>query len=231
MASENAYQYSKVDMQFVVDNIDEYIIPENQEACKLLWSKNIFTIMCNNYENEESWITIGGLDESNQKLFDEMALKDSRFGNTWGGRGIKVPIVPVPGADAFSAFKPLIEMFAMQDVQKEGYMTKEEFLTYRCDCFKMIPNPDYIEIQQPVMGEDEEPLEFMKRWDEYMYHTMIPREVRTFDESKMTKTFDEYLQESEFADFYDEDNERIYYNDFYYQAHVKYKEKNKVPSV
>lgn len=55
------YGYGKVDMLEVMNNIDEYIIPENREACKLLWSKNIFTIMCNNYDNDESWITLSKL--------------------------------------------------------------------------------------------------------------------------------------------------------------------------
>ena len=58
MPTDHAYHYSVVDIEYVVENIDEYIIPENQAACKLLWSKNIFTIMSNNYENEHYGVGI-----------------------------------------------------------------------------------------------------------------------------------------------------------------------------
>ena len=52
--SETAYQYGCVGMEEVFNNINEYIIPENQNVCRLLWAKNIFTKMCNNYDNDNS---------------------------------------------------------------------------------------------------------------------------------------------------------------------------------
>ena len=69
MPSDRAYQYSIIDMRTVMNNPDEYIIPENLEACKLLWSKNIFTKMCNNYDNDYSWITINTFSHENQEIF------------------------------------------------------------------------------------------------------------------------------------------------------------------
>lgn len=229
MSSKTAYQYSAVEMEYVASNIDEYIIPENQKACQLLWSKNIFTVMCNNYDNDEFWITLGELDEDNQKIFEEMAKTNSHFGPTWGGRGLKVYIKPVPGADAYSEFAKLINLFAMQDVQKEGYMDKEEFLTYCCDCYKMVPNPDYKVPKMPVDTDYPDKATYLKAFDDYINHISMPHRIREFDESKMTKSFAEYLQESPYANFYDEDNERIYYNEFYYKAHLEYKKKMKVP--
>lgn len=113
MASDRAYQYSVVDMKVVYDDIDEYIIPENQRACKLLWSKNIFTKMCNNYDNVDSWITISLFSEENKKLFDELALKDKRFGRTWGGIGFRIPVKPSKGNDTYESFKELIDLFPM----------------------------------------------------------------------------------------------------------------------
>ncbi len=228
MASERAYQYSIVDMASVASDIEEFIIPENQEACKLLWSKNIFTLMCNNYDNENSWITFSALDESNQKLFDELAKSNPCFGKTWGGIGIKIPIKPMPGIDVFSQFKPLIDMFTYQDVQKDGYMTKEDFLNFYCCCYKMVPNPEYVDIPEPVYESFPTKEEYIKAYVYYCDHHLIPTKVRVFDETKMTKSFAEYLAESSFNEYYDVDNERIYYNDFYYQAHLKYKEKQDV---
>ena len=96
MPSERAYQYSAIDMQVVMNNPEEFIIPENLEACKLLWSKNIFTKMNNNYDNDYSWITINTFSPENQELFSSLASNDKRFGLTYGGIGFKIPIVPGP---------------------------------------------------------------------------------------------------------------------------------------
>ena len=82
MPSERAYQYSAVDMKLVMSNPEEFIIRENLEACKLLWSKNIFTKMTNNYENDYSWITLNTLSPENQEIFDSMRFVDKRFGYT-----------------------------------------------------------------------------------------------------------------------------------------------------
>ena len=232
MPSRQAYQYSAVDMNYVYQTPEEFIIPENLEACKLLWSKNIFTVMCNNYDNEDSWITISTLDESNQKLFDELCESHpENFGQTWGGVGITVPIQPAKGRDAFAAFKPLIELFSYQDVQKDGYMSKEEFLNYYCGCYKMVPNPLYEDLPEPVYAEDGDKQEYIKQYAYYCDHHLIPKTVRVFDETKMEKSFDEYLAESLFAGLYDADNGHVYYNDFYYQAHLKYKGKQQVPNI
>lgn len=231
MASKIAYQYSSVGMEEVAKNIDEFIIPENQEACKLLWSKNIFTIMCNNYENNDSWITLNKLDENNQKIFDEMAKSDSRFGRTWGGYGLKISIPPTSGREVFEAFKPLIDLFTSQDVQSDGYMTKETFLTFYCDCYKMIDNPDYSELKMPQKREDESLIDYNQRVIAYFDNLTVPPKIRVFDESKMEKTFNEYLKESKFADYYDDSNERVYYNKFYFDCHNRYKEKMKTPNL
>ena len=78
MPSERAYQYSAIDMRVVMNNPEEFIIPENLEACKLLWSKNIFTKMNNNYDNDYSWITISRFSPENQELFDALSVYDNR---------------------------------------------------------------------------------------------------------------------------------------------------------
>lgn len=132
------YGYGKVDMLEVMNNIEEYIIPENREACKLLWNKNIFTIMCNNYDNEESWITLNKLSYENQKIFDEFSKIDNRFGYTFGGIGLIIPVKPCKGVDTYDYFKKLIDSFKYQDVQSDGCMTLEEFMIYYTDCYDVI---------------------------------------------------------------------------------------------
>lgn len=227
MPSNRAYQYSVVDMKLVMSNPEEFIIPENLEACKLLWSKNIFTKMCNNYDNEYSWITINEFSPENQELFQSLCLGDKRFGLTWGGIGFKVPIVPGPGNDAFSAFRELIELFPMQDVQKDGCMTTEEFMIYYTDCYRMEYTPEYKELTSKMMSPDGDVLLYNREFEQFMSYNGIRRRVRVFDPSKMVKTLEEYIQDSIFAGLYDPDNGMIYYNEMYYQAHLRYKEQQK----
>ena len=227
MPSDRAYQYSIVDMKTVMSNPEEFIIPENLEACKLLWSKNIFTKMCNNYDNEYSWITINQFSPENKKLFNELSDYDKRLGLTWGGIGFKVPIVPGPGNDAFLAFKELIELFPMQDVQKDGCMTTEEFMIHYTDCYRMEYTPEYKELTSKMMSPDGDVLIYDREFEQFMNSNGIRRRVRVFDPGKMVKPLEDYIAESMFANYYDPDNGMIYYNDMYYEAHMRYKEQQK----
>ena len=223
MPSERAYQYSAVDMKLVMSNPEEFIIPENLEACKLLWSKNIFTKMTNNYENDYSWITLNTLSPENQEIFDSMRFVDKRFGYTYGGMGFIVPIEPDLGNDTFDAFKELIDLFQMQDVQKDGCMTVEEFMIYYTGCFRMEYTLEYQELISTMMSPDGDVLIYNKEFEKFMTNNGLRRKVRVFDPTKMTKTIEEYIADSVFAEYYDPDNGMIYYNDMYYQAHMKYK--------
>ena len=227
MPSHRAYQYSIIDMQLVMNDPEEFIIPENLEACKLLWSKNIFTKMCNNYDNEFSWITISQFSPENQALFDELSLGDKRFGLTYGGIGFKIPIVPGKGNDTYEAFKELIDLFAVQDVQKDGCMTAEDFMIYYTDCYKMEYTPEYRELTAHLMSPDGDVLLYNREFEKYMNYMNVRRRIRVFDSSKMTKSIEEYVADSMFADCYDPDNGMIYYNQMYYQAHMRYKEEQK----
>lgn len=231
MASELNYGYSEVDMQFVYRNPEEFIIPENLEACKLLWSKNIFTKMCNNYDNEFSWITFNCLSPENQRIFDELSKTDSRFGATWGGIGIKVPVKPGVGNDTYEAFKELIDTFEFQDVQKDGCMSFEEFMRMYTDCYATIDNPKHRFVAKPKLEDYTDSVEYSRAFDEYVDATLIPMKIRVFDESKMTKSFEEYIDESRFKGLYDSDNRMVYYNDLYYQSHMRYKEQMRTPKL
>lgn len=229
MASSHAYQYSVVDMKAVFDEIDEFIIPENQKACQLLWSKNIFTKMCNNYDNVDSWITINLLSSENQELFDALAKVDERFGKTWGGIGFRVPIQPGVGNDTYEAFKELIDLFPMQDVQKDGYMTVEEFLMGYTNCYRVVPNPEYQPLTKPKQEDYSDMVLYSRAFSAYADSVSKPSEIREFDPSKMTKSVEEYVSASKFAGFYDAEEEKVFYNEMYYKAHLKYKELNRIP--
>ena len=53
------YQYSLVDVQYVKQNPEEFIIPDCLDACKILWEKGIDTTQCSNFEDKNCrWIEI-----------------------------------------------------------------------------------------------------------------------------------------------------------------------------
>ena len=66
-----AYQYQSVRTDKVAENIEEYVIPECQAACKAFWDKNITTFMCSNYDeiDDTKYVLIGSkLSEENQEI-------------------------------------------------------------------------------------------------------------------------------------------------------------------
>ena len=230
MTKESAYKYSAIEMEDVIRNINEFVIPENQAACKLLWSKNIFTIMTNNYDNEfndheYSWIALSNLSEENQKIFDDLLNSgDPRVGIFRLKQVIKIPIIPKPGVDTFQEFKKIIDLFEYQDVQKDGYMDIETFMIQNTDCVKRELNPDHLKAIKPNLADFKgDFVAYSKAFDEYVAYENAPSEIVVFDESKMTKSFQEYVDESRYAGLFDPDLNRVYLSQMYYDAHMKYK--------
>lgn len=223
---DTKYQYSEVGIEFVMANPEEYIIPGNLEACKLLWSKNIFTRMCNNYDNEDSWITLGELSDENDAIFKSLEKTNPCVGHTWGGRGFTIPVKP--GNDAFSSFSKIISLFKTQDIQKDGCMDYETFMTFYTPCYKVIPNPKKVVCEKPNFKDFPDTVEgtilYSRAYDEYVDSALVPSTIRVFDKSKMQGSVEDYINQSQFATFYDSDLKKVYYSKFFYDAHNRYKE-------
>jgi uncharacterized protein YaaN involved in tellurite resistance len=71
------YNHTAEDTLKVYKNPEEYIIPEELPACKMLWDRGIETYMCGNYDDKEyqgRWIGISAdsLNEENKFIFDEL---------------------------------------------------------------------------------------------------------------------------------------------------------------
>ena len=70
---DTKYEYCYVSMPEVEANIDEYIIPELQEACKSLWKRNVFTFMCSNRNDGGSaYIILESLSPENKEIFEQL---------------------------------------------------------------------------------------------------------------------------------------------------------------
>jgi len=120
------YNYTAEDTLKVYKNPEEYIIPEELPACKMLWDRGIETYMCGNYDDEEHqgrWIGISAdsLNEENKFIFDELIKKDKRysFGHWYK---ITVPF----GNNSANELCSLVEPLQYQDTKR--FVTGEQFL-------------------------------------------------------------------------------------------------------
>lgn len=224
------YEYVSTDIKTVMDNIDEYVIPENRRSIEYLWDKNILTTQTNNYEDSFSWIGIGKLSDENHKIFldyvnktkDNIEINSVKFTDY---NAITVPVIP--GKDTFEYFKPLIDLFKIQDVQKDGYMTIEEFYLYCTDCWKVIDNTEKIDIPEPQLEDYDSIEEFKLANERYMQLIARPRRIKVLDKEKITKPFEEYLDEAGYSGCFDEEEGKIFYNLRLYEGHMNYKNNGK----
>ncbi len=124
---DTKYNYTDCDMEAVINNVDEYIIPECQSACYALWQKNIETFMVSNRDDTILYVLIRELSEKNKKIFDDMSKNDKRYffdeGRHYDGIGVN-------GVDNSSSEElcRLTDVFEIQDVQETRYSTAEDFL-------------------------------------------------------------------------------------------------------
>ena len=71
------YQYEHVPVSEVSKEIDRFIIPELQSACRSLWQRNIFTFMCSNREDGKSkYIILSNLSQENEDIFKSLMESD-----------------------------------------------------------------------------------------------------------------------------------------------------------
>lgn len=211
------FNYSYVPIHYVAQNMDEYIIPENQEACRMLLDKNIFTFMSSNREDGDyKYVQLGKLSDENMKIIKKLVESCpenyvfSSFRNTY-----QIEITTDSKEKASEILKALTKPFVMQDVE-EGYVTMEEFLMENFHTYKTveIDGPEY-----PSMADYEDISEFLCALDEW---AATPKTKYIFDETKVTKSFGEYLAEAGATDLYDPDRQIVYIDKFYMEAHKKY---------
>ena len=120
------YVYGYVELEDIMTDIDEFIIPECQEACRLLWDKNIETFMVSNRDDAYLYVFICNLSDENINIMKEnMASNpDNYFYSDYRScYGIKTKGVTEEDAKKLSS---LTNVFKMQDTKR--YQTSELFL-------------------------------------------------------------------------------------------------------
>lgn len=115
------YEYVHVSMDEVIDNPEEYIIPECMDACKIFWEKGIETFMCSNYENVIFYVSINEftLDENNKRILDQNS------GNRFFGRDA-INEMPVIRAEVPEKLSELAKLFVLQDAM--DFKTRDQIL-------------------------------------------------------------------------------------------------------
>ncbi len=119
------YQYPYVELETVMANPSEYIIPACLPACRELWDKNIETFMVSNFEDNHLYVLLTNVSNENKAIFSQLQKQDPRF--IFDGYRNAIGIA-VNGTDesAMSELKALTEVFRIQDTLR--FQTAEDFL-------------------------------------------------------------------------------------------------------
>lgn len=220
--------YGSLPIEVVMENPGLYIIPENISAIEYLWNMNILTRQTNDYENDDSWISLGMLSKENEEIFSRLR-NDPNYLDQHNagvlleyGYGFRVPVKPGT-KDPLDEFLPLFSELKMQDVQRDGYMTLDEFYAKYTPCFKVIDNP-YLALE-PNIDNCSSVDEYREKLNDYkrMRYPDTPT-IRVFDETKATKSLQEYLADVGLAGCYDPLEGKIFLNRRLYEGHMRYKE-------
>lgn len=122
---DGRYQYPYVELEDVMANPEEYIIPQCLPACRSLWDKNIETFMVSNDDDEDLYVLLTHVSNENMAIFNQMKQQDPRFifdgyRNTIG--------IAVKGNNERSMheLQGLTEVFKVQDTLR--FQTAEDFL-------------------------------------------------------------------------------------------------------
>lgn len=181
--------------QIIKEGIEKHVNELCVGACEELWNKNIYTKNIK-VDDEKIEITLEKLSDENEALFQKRAKKNpDKYGkNKDENYTIKVEKKGRKTGTIKSELKNTVKYFFIQDVET-GFLDKKNFLMNVCDCEKV---------------------EGMKENAEKLNLKIV------FDEAKMEKTFEEYLKEKNYEHLYLKDEDRIYLDEYYLDAHKNY---------
>ena len=215
---DTRYQYMHVGMTTVMNDIDEYIIPELQAACKALWEKNIYTFMCSNREDVvPAYIILLPLSDENKNRFE--ALKQTNPGYFIENRGydcINIPDVTKMSEEEISnTFLTLISNFVKQDVQPNFYQSAKDYLI-SCGCYEEIDNPNYVKMDINDFAASVS-LENLGSFVDIEEPT-----IKVFSQDKMEKSFEEYVYENGDENRVDFSTGNVYVEPYFLERHLEF---------
>lgn len=126
------YRYQPTPVEYVMENPEQYIIPECLECCKLLWSKGIDTTQCSNNEDRlEIWVELATLtlSEENKQILEELKEKDKRvefFEGLHNTHEYRLIVDRIDNPNASQQLCEIASNFVLQDTNQ--YITDEAIL-------------------------------------------------------------------------------------------------------
>ncbi len=198
---------------------ERWIIPECIPACKILWSKNIYTFMCSDRVDDNAWIEIDldNLSLENKAIMEEIKNEYSCVPYHPGCLYFSVKGM---GYKAAQELIKIAERFVMQDVpDKEACISLEDALI-EVGCFKEVPNPRYVSPDDYFLMHPEIPVEdrFMVLYENNI--DFFNPTIRVLDPEKIKEPVEANFIGSQFV--FDHDSEKIYFSSFHYQKHLNY---------
>ena len=224
---DTKYQYSYVPMEIVESNIEEYVIPELQEACKSLWARNIFTFMCSNRnDGGAAYIILEALSDENKVIWNKLHEKypeNYKFNVFRHSNNVRIDDVTNMSEEEISTkFMKLCKHFLPQDVQCTYYSTPEQYLI-QCGCYDEIPNPEYEDVGIFHFHGDVNDIESLdEAMMEYDAKCDVPETIKTFNKTKMTKSFEDYVRENGDEDKLDATTGNVYQSAYFLKKHLDY---------
>lgn len=181
--------------QIIRDGIGKHIHSLCIDTCRNLWDKNIYTKKIK-VDDEKIEIVLDKLSEDNKSIFERRAKKSKEkyIIDENGDYVLRINRARKSDGTIKNELKNIEKYFFLQDVEI-GFLNKEKFLMNICDCEKV---------------------EGMKENSPNLNLKIV------FDESKMEKTFEEYLKEKDYEHLYIPDENRVYMDEYYLDGHRNY---------
>lgn len=214
---------SQVSMDKIEYEPEAYVIEECLDACKILWAKNIYTYMCSEFTDYNTWILIP---------IDYLSPENMDVVSSFFGVNVELQtnfiklVVDGHGDRARAKMIELASQFKIQDVPENGaYVDLKTGLTM-AGCSKDIPNPNYVSPSEyNHMLENAESLE-EKKDVLFMDSSCFMSTITVFDESKVSSDPKTHFYGTKFI--YDEVSGRVYLNRYHYNKHLRYLEVSEI---
>lgn len=216
LADNKAYEgASRVSQEAVETEPRRWVIEECVPACQVLWDKNIYTFMCSDGLDDDAWICVEAdcLSPENIDILKDITGVDYSLDKTSRGS----LIASGKGINAQEELLRMAEQFVMQDVPDKYALLGREDLLKRCGCFVQVPNPDYVSIENLSLTSTD-----LDEMEEYHRRLYTPEFIKQLDESKVTKSLEEYAREV--GAVIDPETGLIYESQFHYDKHLRYVE-------
>lgn len=242
--SDNAYYFDTDTMPIeeIMNHPEQHIIPTNLSIIKHLWSLNILAKQDGDIRVSHTFINLGILSKENEDILKEFKEKNKVIDETkpfiTSDNAIKMP----PGYNIYdddedvNQILELLSRFELQDIQRDGYMTMDQFHSKYTNIVKLKrnehkfsePNPEYynLDTEEGIRKYLDDEAEFNRK-----YSANEPNYIQVFDKNKATKPADKYLKDYKplqdqpytFYDCYDKEEGKIFLSRKLYEAHMRYK--------